>query len=141
MPASAARVYAFHEQPDALARLIPPWERVKIVQAPTSLATGTRVILRQWLGPIPLTIESEHIACNPGRSFVDRMVRGPFHKWVHEHRFEHIHETASWLVDDVDYSLPLEPLSLAMGSFVHARVERMFAWRHDVTKEAVTPKP
>ena len=141
MPASAARVYAFYEQPDALARLIPPWERITILQGPTSLATGTRVVLRQWVGPFRFTVESEHLACNPGHGFVDRMVRGPFHKWVHEHRFEHIHETASWLVDDLEYELPLEPLSLPVLPLIHARVERMFAWRHDVTKEAVTPAP
>jgi hypothetical protein len=139
MPASAARVYAFHEQSDALARLIPPWERVTIVQGPASLAAGTRVRLVQWIGLIRITIEAEHVSCNPGHAFVDRMVRGPFHKWVHEHRFEEIHDTASWLVDDVEYVLPLEPLSLPMASLVHARVERMFAWRHDVTREAVAP--
>ncbi len=137
MPASAARVFAFHEESGALAKLIPPWERVTIVQGPTSLAVGTHVILKQWLGVIPITIESEHVSCNPGHAFVDQMLRGPFHRWVHEHRFEGINETASWLVDDIEYSLPLEPLSLPMASLVQTRVERMFIWRHDVTREAV----
>ncbi len=137
MPVSAAAVYAFHERPDALARLIPPWERVQIVQPPTSLEKGTVVVLRQWIGPIPLTVESIHDACQPGVSFVDRMVRGPFASWVHEHRFEAVHAKASWLVDDVDYSLPLEPLSLIVRSLVQSRVERMFAFRHQVTLAAM----
>jgi ligand-binding SRPBCC domain-containing protein len=137
MPVSAAEVYAFHERPDALSRLIPPWERVRIVVPPASLAKGTRVILKQWLGPIPLTIESVHDACQPGVGFVDRMERGPFARWVHEHRFEQVHATASWLVDDVEYSLPLEPVSVIVRRLVERRVERMFAFRHEVTLAAM----
>jgi ligand-binding SRPBCC domain-containing protein len=137
MPVSAAEVYAFHDRPDALARLTPPWERVTILVPPASLAKGTRVVVRKWLGPIPFTVESIHDACQPGTGFVDRMVRGPFAQWVHEHRFEHVHATASWLVDDVEYSLPLEPLSLAVRSLVTSRVERMFAFRHEVTLAAM----
>jgi ligand-binding SRPBCC domain-containing protein len=137
MPVSAAEVYAFHERPDALARLIPPWERVRIVLPPASLAKGTQVVLKQWLGPIPITIESIHDACQPGAGFVDRMVRGPFARWVHEHRFEHVHAVASWLVDDVEYELPLEPFSRVAERLVEKRVERMFAYRHQVTLAAM----
>ena len=57
MPASAAQLYAFHERPDALAQLIPPWERIRIVEAPTSLAKGTRVVLVQWFGPLRFQLE------------------------------------------------------------------------------------
>ena len=137
MPASAAEVYAFHERPDALARLIPPWERGEVVVPPTSLAKGTRVVLRQWLGPVPITVESVHDACRPGTGFVDRMVRGPFARWVHEHRFEPVDATSSWLVDDVEYALPLAPLSGVVQGLVERRVERMFAFRHEVTLAAM----
>jgi ligand-binding SRPBCC domain-containing protein len=137
MPAPASAVYAFHARPDALVRLIPPWERVRVLVAPTSLAAGTRVVLRQWIGVVPVTIESIHTACEPGVIFVDQMVRGPFQSWVHEHRFERTSDAASWLVDDVEYSLPLEPLSDVVRSWVRGRVERMFAFRHDVTLAAM----
>ncbi len=137
MPVSAAELYAFHERPDALARLLPPWERVTVLVPPVSLAKGTRVVVRQWVGPIPITIESIHDACRPGTGFVDRMVRGPFARWVHEHRFEAVHTAASWLVDDVDYALPLEPLSSVIAPLIARRVERMFAYRHEVTLAAM----
>ena len=140
MPVCAAEVYAFHERPDALARLIPPWERVRVVVPPSSLAKGTRVVLRQWLGPFPITIESVHESCQPGVSFVDRMERGPFARWVHEHRFEHVHAKASWLVDDLEYALPLEPVSLVIQSLIKRRVERMLAFRHDVILTAMNEK-
>jgi uncharacterized protein len=137
MPVSAADLYAFHTRPETLARLLPPWEGLQIVLPPSSLAAGTRVVLRQWLGPLPVAIESVHRTCTPGVSFVDEMVRGPFARWVHEHRFEHVSATTSWLVDDVDYELPLKPLSLAVEWLVTRRITRMFAFRHEVTLAAM----
>ena len=137
MPVSAAELYAFHERPDALSRLIPPWERIQVVVPPVSLAKGTRVVVKQWIGPFPITIESLHEACQPGAGFVDRMVRGPFSHWVHEHRFEQVQANASWLVDDVDYALPLEPFSAIVKGVIERRVERMFAFRHQVTLQAM----
>ncbi len=141
MPASAAQVYAFHERPDALARLVPPWERIRVVEAPTSLAKGTRVVLVQWFGPLRFTLESVHVACEPGKGFVDEMVRGPFRKWVHEHRFEAINDASSWLVDDVEYFPGYEPWVAPFRSMIQDRVEQMFAWRHEVTREAMGGAP
>jgi ligand-binding SRPBCC domain-containing protein len=141
MPASAAKVYAFHERPDALERLIPPWERIRVVEKPASLAKGTRVVLVQWFGPLRFTIESVHVACEPGKGFVDELVRGPFRKWVHEHRFEAINDASSWLVDDVEYVPGFDPWVLPFLSMIEDRVERMFAWRHEVTREALGGAP
>jgi hypothetical protein len=83
--ASAAVVFGFHEAPDAFARLQPPWQRTEVLQPPTSLAVGTRVILRTKVGPLWQTIEAEHVAYEPGVMFADRMVRGPFARWLHRH--------------------------------------------------------
>ena len=52
--ASAERVFAFHEAPDAFERLQPPWQTTRIVQPPASLEVGTRVVLEIKLGPLPL---------------------------------------------------------------------------------------
>jgi ligand-binding SRPBCC domain-containing protein len=138
MPVPAADVYAFHARPDALERLIPPWERIRVLVPPTSLAAGTRVRIRQWVGPVPIVIEAVHRSCHPGVSFVDEMVRGPFARWVHEHRFEAVEPNASWLVDNVEYELPFGALGALAGRLVERRLERMFAYRHQVTLEAMT---
>jgi ligand-binding SRPBCC domain-containing protein len=44
--ASAEKVFAFHEEPDAFERLQPPWQTTEIVQPPASLEVGTRVLLK-----------------------------------------------------------------------------------------------
>ena len=76
IPASVARVFAFHEHSDALRLLTPPWERVEIIQPPTSLQPGTRVILRVHVGPFSELLESEHTLSEKDVLFPDRQLRG-----------------------------------------------------------------
>jgi len=135
--ASAAAVWAFHERPDALALLQPPWMTTEIVQPPASLAVGTRVILRTKLGPFWRTIEAEHVACEPGRMFADRMVRGPFPHWLHRHVVAPQGPGESTLTDDVELELPLGALGRWLGApLARHALERMFAYRHAVTRRA-----
>ncbi|MBX3219447.1 MAG: SRPBCC family protein [Labilithrix sp.] len=134
-PVSAEVLWHFHERPDALALLTPPWPRTEIVEAPASLEVGTRVVLRVKLGPLWQTIEAEHIAYERGRMFADRMVRGPFARWVHRHVVTARGLSESTLRDEVDYELPLGRLGgLVVAPLVRRELERLFAYRHDVTR-------
>ena len=134
VPVPVEVLWAFHERPDAFALLQPPWERAEILAPPTSLEVGTRVVLRTYLGPLPLVVEAEHIAYERGRSFTDTMRRGPFARWEHEHRCEAT-ATGSRLTDAITYELPLGALGRwVAGAAVRRRLERMFDHRHEVTR-------
>ncbi|HZR81420.1 MAG TPA: SRPBCC family protein [Candidatus Binatia bacterium] len=133
--ASAEAVFAFHERPDALALLQPPWQAAEIVQPPSSLAVGTRVVLRVRFGPFRRTIDAEHVAYEPGRMFADRMVRGPFASWLHRHVVTPIGPAESLLTDDVEYELPFGAVGRLLGARLAEReLERLFEYRHAVTR-------
>jgi ligand-binding SRPBCC domain-containing protein len=135
--ASAARVFGFHERPDAFERLQPPWQKHEIVQPPTSLEVGTRVILRVKVGPLWQTIEAEHVEYESGHMFADRMVKGPFKAWYHRHLVTPLGEDRCRLTDDIDYELPLGPLGRLVGGRIARRnLERLFDYRHQVTRAA-----
>lgn len=135
--ASAARVFAFHEAPDAFARLQPPWQTTEILQPPRSLEVGTRVKLRTKVGPIWQTIEAEHVAYEPGHMFADRMTRGPFASWLHRHVVTPLGPDACRLTDDITYELPLGMLGRTFGGwFARRELERLFDFRHEVTRAA-----
>ena len=135
--ASAATVFGFHEAPDAFARLQPPWQTSELVQPPRSLEVGTRVILKVKVGPLWQTIVAEHVEYEPGRMFADRMVEGPFARWLHRHVVEPDGEGACTLTDDIDYALPLGALGRVVGGrFARRELERLFEFRHRVTREA-----
>jgi ligand-binding SRPBCC domain-containing protein len=44
-------VFRFHESPDALQLLIPPWDKMKVVECAGSLMPGSKVVLRGRIGP------------------------------------------------------------------------------------------
>jgi ligand-binding SRPBCC domain-containing protein len=129
------RLFAFHERPEALRLLIPPWERVQIVQPPASLAPGTRVVLRTHLAPLVwLTWVAEHTRYEKDVLFEDRMVSGPFRSWLHTHRFLPAGGGRSVLRDEVELTLPLG----LPGALVRPRLERMFEYRHAATRAALS---
>ncbi len=135
--APASRVFAFHEAKDALARLTPPWQTTRIVKPPTSLAIGTEVILKTRIGPFWQTIIAHHVAYEAGHMFADRMVKGPFASWLHRHIVEPETDTTCTLTDDVDYELPLGTLGRAAGGwFARRELNRLFTYRHEVTRAA-----
>ncbi len=140
--ASAKVVFAFHERPDALARLTPPWQKTEIVQGPTSLKVGTRVILRTKVGPVWQTIEALHVEYEAGKMFADRMVKGPFREWLHRHIITPRGADECLLTDDVTYELPLGVLGRVFGGpFARHEIERLFAYRHEVTRKACEKAP
>jgi ligand-binding SRPBCC domain-containing protein len=136
--ATPQAVFAFHENPDALERLIPPWENVKLVAASGSLKPGSRVVLRSRQGPFSWNWVAEHTEYEPGRMFADRQVQGPFSYWYRRHLFLDEGQGGTILRDEVDYRLPLGMLGERLGqSFVKSRLRKMFDYRHRVTKQLV----
>ncbi|HEV7890757.1 MAG TPA: SRPBCC family protein [Pyrinomonadaceae bacterium] len=134
--ATPERVFAFHELPDALARLTPPWERTRVVRAAPDLRVGSRAVVETRLfGLVPVRWVAEHTAYDPPRMFEDVQLQGPFHTWVHRHRIES-HENGSLLRDEIDFEPPLWALGrLAAPLLIEPRLRRLFDYRHRVTRE------
>jgi ligand-binding SRPBCC domain-containing protein len=134
--AAPERVFAFHELPDALERLTPPWEDARIVEAAPSLRTGSRAIVETRLfGLARVRWVAEHTAYDPPRMFEDVQVSGPFKFWRHTHQIEP-REGGALLRDRVDFEPPLGPLGrLAAPFFILPRLRRLFDYRHHVTRE------
>ena len=138
--ASAERVFAFHESPDAFERLQPPWQETEIIQPPASLEVGTKVVLRVKVGPFWQTMVAEHVEYEPGKMFADSLVKGPFAKWLHRHIVTPRGENACVLTDDIEYELPLGVLGRVLGGgFARKNLERLFEYRHQVTREVCEP--
>ena len=134
--ASPERVFAFHQLPDAFERLIPPWEKVKVVQKADISEIGSRTILESRIfGPFKVRWVAEHTAYDPPRMFEDTQVSGPFRAWRHRHIVKP-HLEGAVLRDEVEYELPIPifgPLAAPMA--VTPRLDKMFDHRHRVTKE------
>lgn len=130
------KVFAFHENPEALMVLTPPWERTEVIKFAGSIKPGTRTIIKTFLGPIPQLWEAEHVEYDPPRLFADIQRRGPFAYWYHKHRFEPTERGTTLMIDEIDYALPLGWLGNFFGGyFVRAKLEKMFDYRHKILAE------
>lgn len=125
----------WHLSAGALQRLTPPWERVQVIEEPSGIHDGARVVIRLKTGPVKTLWIAEHRNCRPGGEFTDVQVRGPFAKWSHRHLFSAVTDDTCELADEITYRLPFGALgSIFGGGFVRSKLRRAFAYRHAVTR-------
>lgn len=134
--ATPERVFAFHELPDAFERLMPPWEDATIIQKADIKVIGSQAIIdTKILGIYTARWVAEHTEYDPPRYFEDIQVSGPFAKWRHRHIIEP-HANGAILRDEIEYQPPLGFLGeLAAPIAVVPKLEKMFDFRHEVTKK------
>lgn len=136
--ASPDVVFRFHESPDALQHLIPPWENMKLVKSDGSLQPGSQVVLCGSLGVIPIQWIAIHTEYDPPRLFADRQEAGPFASWYHRHRFLDDGQGGTLLRDEVEYAVPLGVIGRWLGGWLVSRkLEAMFAYRHEKTRSLI----
>ena len=133
--AEPERVFAFHELPDALQRLTPPWEPVRVVEHAPSLRVRARATIETCLfGVFTVRWVAEHTAYDPPRMFEDVQAEGPFRRWRHRHTVEP-HAEGATLRDEVEYEPPLGALGrLAAPLLIEPRLRRLFDYRREVTR-------
>ena len=134
--ASPERVFAFHELPDALQRLTPPWETSNIIQASPDLKVGSKAIIETRIfGLFPVRWVAEHTAYDPPHMFEDVQIEGPFRRWRHRHIIRP-DAAGAVLRDEIEYEAPLAFLGQLAAPFVIVpRLKRLFEYRHHVTRE------
>ncbi len=129
-------VFAFFAEAHNLERITPPWLSFEVLTAdPIEMRIGTLIDYRLRVHGLPFRWTSRIEEWEPGRSFVDRQLRGPYGSWHHRHTFaESGHGTV--VRDEVDYALPLGVLGdVAHLLFVRRDLERIFAYRHRAVPE------
>jgi hypothetical protein len=137
--ASAEELFRWHAEPGALERLTPPWEPVEVEQRAPGIRNGDRGVLRVQLGPLRIRWVFEHRDCIERRQFRDVQLTGPFRRWEHTHLFTPEGPGICILEDRIDYDLPFGALGNFLGSwFVRRKLEKLFAYRHRVTAEAMS---
>jgi len=134
--AAPERVFAFHALADAIERLIPPWENARIIQKADISKIGSQAIIEQKIfGLIPSRWIAEHTEYEPPRMFEDVQISGPFKNWRHRHRISQ-HADGAILRDEIEFEPPMWIFGrIAAPIFILPKIEKMFAYRHAVTRK------
>lgn len=134
MKTNVDKLFAFHESPDALQRLMPPWQPAEVLSREGGIRAGARVEILLNLGPFRQLWVARHTEYDAGRLFVDMQESGPFRRWVHRHEFA-TEVGGARLTDRIEFSLPGGWLIDLFGAPVARwQLRRLFRYRHEVTR-------
>ncbi|MBM4263400.1 MAG: SRPBCC family protein [Deltaproteobacteria bacterium] len=136
--APAQLVFGWHEAPEVFEKLTPPWEHVRIIErSAEGIKPGTQLTLEMRLGPLRRRWIAVHTAYEPGRMFRDEQLSGPFKIWVHTHSVTPKDRNSCELTDDIQYQLPFGWIGRLVGGWlIRRKLNRLFDYRHRVTKQA-----
>ncbi len=123
-------VFAFFAEAANLELITPPWLVLRLTgHEPIAMGPGALIEYRLRLHRLPLRWVSRIALWEPGKTFVDVQIRGPYRVWRHRHGFEPRGQTTV-VRDHVEYALPLGPLGeLAHAAFVERDLARIFDFR------------
>ncbi len=135
--APVAVVAAFHEGPDALARLQPPLSGARFLRV-DPLGDGSITDFELGPGPLRLRWTARHQDVRPGRGFTDVMVRGPMRSWVHRHEYRAIGPSMAEVSDRIWFQHPRGPRGiLTRLMFSPLALDVLFRFRASATRRAI----
>jgi ligand-binding SRPBCC domain-containing protein len=130
------KVFEFFSNAENLGRITPDDLGFEILTpTPIEMKQGALIDYRIKLGMIPMLWRTEITVWEPNTRFVDSQLKGPYKKWIHEHRFV-AEGDKTRMFDRVDYEVPgffLSPLIAKL--FVSPRVNRIFRHRNQVIND------
>ena len=126
-------VWKFHERPDILQLLTPPWQPVQVIRREGGLDEGAITEFKLFVGVLPLTWLARHTEFEQYRLFTDVQISGPFESWVHRHEFAQ-EDGKTRLTDNISYVLPGgDSVEFVSGWLIQLQLEAMFRYRHFIT--------
>ncbi len=135
--APVEKVWQFHERPDILDILTPPWQPVKIIKREGGLDIGAVSEFQLMLAFIPIRWVARHIECDKPYFFVDIQEIGPMKSWLHRHQFTP-ENGKTRLTDEIKYEIPGGIIvEFLIGWWVESRLQEMFRYRHEITQKKV----
>ena len=133
LPKPRSELFPFFADARNLEVITPPWLRFEIASpTPIRMQPGTLIDYNLRVYGIPFRWRSEITVWEPPYRFVDEQRKGPYRRWIHEHRFEE-RDGGTLCVDHVRYAVlggaVIERL------FVRRDIARIFSFRTEKLNE------
>lgn len=128
-PFSRQTVWDWHARPGAVRRIMPDWEGIRPVEV-GGITDGAITEFRMKIGIVPQRWVAKHHGYMEGEQFCDDMVKGPFGRWNHVHKFVENNDNEMQIHDRIDWKLPFHFFTrIGAPIMVMPRVNQMFKHR------------
>jgi uncharacterized protein len=136
IPRPLAEVFSFFADAHNLERITPPQLKFRVLGMSTpEIGAGTLIYYRLSLHGVPFGWKTLIESWEPGKSFVDTQLKGPYKLWHHTHTFVE-KDGGTLMTDRVRFELPFAwATGWFVGGFVRREVEGIFAYRRKVIEE------
>lgn len=142
LPLSRSEVFPFFADAANLGRITPPELGFEILTPlPLAMGEGCLIDYRIRLWGLPMRWRTRISRWEPGESFADEQVKGPYRIWHHVHEFRDAPQGGTLMTDRVRFALPLEPVSLLALPLVKLQLRRIFAHRDGAMRKALGLSP
>jgi ligand-binding SRPBCC domain-containing protein len=125
-------VFQFFSTAENLNRLTPPHLKFEILTPlPITMAKGTLIDYQLKIYYFPVKWKTEIIVWEPPYRFIDSQLKGPYRKWIHEHKFEAVGEKTK-MTDTLEYAIPGGIFSAIINNlFVKKDIQNIFNFREE----------
>jgi ligand-binding SRPBCC domain-containing protein len=129
------RLFRFHEDPEHLSVLLRHWPTFRMIKHDGNVRVGSMTWFEESVGlVIPVVMGFRHFVYEPPHRFGERLVHGPYSRFIHIHEFERT-ESGTVVRDLLDITLPWqyggEPI---MKIIVGPMIRRAFTFRQTELK-------
>jgi len=136
-----AEVFPFFADAHKLEAITPPALRFRVTtQGPVEVAAGTLIQYRLRLRGFSVDWLTRIESFEPGVSFVDTQLVGPYRVWHHTHTFEE-RSGGTLMRDVVRYALPLWPFGELAAPLVRRELAAIFDFRRDAVAHLLAADP
>lgn len=128
-----SQVFDFFSRAENLEKLTPDWLNFKILTPlPIAMEQGTLIDYQIRMMGFAMNWKTEITAWEPQIRFIDTQIKGPYRRWVHEHRFEE-RDGRTIMHDSVEYAIPGGFISGFINKFfIRPRIKSIFFYREQI---------
>lgn len=133
-------VFHFFSDEKNLESITPQSLHFEVLQKSTDkIQTGTIIDYRLKIHGIPAKWKTEITSFIENKTFTDTQLKGPYHKWVHQHDFISC-KNGTLMKDEVRYIIPMGIWGkLFAGHFIKKDVSNIFNYRNKTIAHFLNP--
>jgi ligand-binding SRPBCC domain-containing protein len=135
LPISLDEAWEFFSTPKSLAVLTPAAYQFKIIGAlENKMYVNQKITYQLKMYGLPMNWVSEIVEYEEGKIFTDKMSKGPYKTWYHEHKFTKI-DVGVLVEDIINYEVGFGFLGGFIDKvFVSKQLKSLFDYRNEILR-------